>query len=150
MDTSSMDNRLFTRGAVEAATKAVNSPGKRLIRGVDKQSGCNVLLMQHKNGQFTVLAEYTVPPQGTPVECQCEPEHSVAKLGHCVDCPGFRPGQPNMLQPDLLRGSTGCPPRHADGSVHDFDWATYTDERMSTGVCRCGLSAIDYDVLVMP
>ena len=81
-------------------------------------------------------------------ECECDVDHSVTKLGHSRSCPFFKTDQANMLQPGLLAG--GCPPRHADGSEHDFNWATYNDDRSSTGVCRCGLAQIDHDMLVLP
>jgi hypothetical protein len=81
-------------------------------------------------------------------ECECEPEHSVAKLGHCRDCPGYRSDQPTLIRD--IPTTHGCPPRHADGTDHDFDWATYCDERDSYGVCYCGLRSIDYYLLVMP
>src|SRR5262245_52504199 len=118
-------NRLFTPEMLKAATQSVNSPARRLIRAVDKETGSSIVMVQHKNGAFTVIAEHIIPSHGGPVECECDPEHTVAKLGHCFDCPAFRPGQVTAIQHDLLRGSIGCPPRHFDGTPHDFDWATY-------------------------
>lgn len=82
-------------------------------------------------------------------ECTCTPEHSVTKLGHCRDCPAYRTDQPTMVEYELLVGG-GCPPRHRDSTPHDFHWATYEDETLGTGVCRCGLRAIDVDLMILP
>lgn len=67
-------------------------------------------------------------------ECTCPPEHSITKLGHCrtCDCP-----KGNTTMPDI-KLSPGCPPKHADGSEHNYNWATYCDNSTSYGVCRCG------------
>lgn len=82
-------------------------------------------------------------------ECECEPEHSVAKLGHCRDCPHYKSNQPTLIEGGIL-STFGCPPSHLDGSPHDFDWATYHDEREGYGVCRCGYRNVDYYLMVLP
>jgi len=143
-------NKMFTREMLKAATGVAQSPICKLVRGTDKDTGVTVVMAAHRNGQFTVLAEYVIPPKPNSIECECEPDHSVAKLGHCATCPGWTPGQATLLEPDLLRGSTGCPPQHGDGSPHNFDWATYADERLSTGVCRCGVSEMDWSIWFLP
>ena len=81
-------------------------------------------------------------------ECECDTEHTIAKLGHCIDCPHYKRGQPTQV----VDGLGGCAlyDRHADGSPHDFEWATYSDDTTSTGVCRCGLHAIHYDMARLP
>lgn len=84
-----------------------------------------------------------------PAECECEPEHTVSKLGHCRDCPGYRTDQPTMIVRSLATG-LGCPPVHVDNTPHDFDWATYADERESYGVCRCGYDNVSHALMVMP
>ncbi len=80
-------------------------------------------------------------------ECECPLEHSVGKLGHNTECPWYRSDQPTALQPGLLDPLLGCPPRHVDGTPHDFVWATRADSRSTTGVCRCGLADIDQAVM---
>ncbi len=70
-------------------------------------------------------------------DCECDTSHSVAKLGHCRDCPSFDSKQATMID-RRLSTTFGCPPQHLDGTEHDFEWATYSDERDSYGVCRCG------------
>jgi len=82
-------------------------------------------------------------------ECECEPDHSVAKLGHCFDCPNYRADQPTLIEYDLA-SALSCPPQHCDGTEHDYQWATYTDETMTTGVCRCGRRQIDASMLDLP
>lgn len=77
-------------------------------------------------------------------ECTCEPEHSVGKLGHSADCPWWGAHLPT----DQPRFSPHDPCVNSN-VVHDFSWATYEDDRMSTGVCRCGLREIDYDMARM-
>lgn len=141
---------MFTEQMLRLATQAVQSPIRRLVRGEDELTGSTVVMAQHRNGQFTVIAEHIIPERRASRVCECEAEHSVAKLGHCRTCPGYDPTEPNMVNPTLLRGSIGCPPRHADGSPHDFEWATYSDERMSTGVCRCGMSGLTWALLTLP
>jgi hypothetical protein len=43
----------------------------------------------------------------------------------------------------LIACAPGCGPRlHVDGTPHDFDYATYADERTSYGVCRCGFDSM--------
>ncbi len=95
-------------------------------------------------------------------ECECPPEHTVTKLGHNRDCPWF--GKLSKLNDTTLKGIaerypnvlnvltwTSCGSDNCvDGKSHNFDWATYSDETMSTGVCRCGLRSIDQDMLRMP
>lgn len=85
----------------------------------------------------------------TTTECECEPDHSVTKLGHCRDCPGYKRDQVTLIEHELA-SSFGCPPGHVDGTPHDFEWATYADETQSYGVCRCGLGYMDFTLLVMP
>lgn len=72
-------------------------------------------------------------------DCECPLDHSVTKLGHSRSCP--HPRGPTMLEHVEVR--PGCSPRHADGTPHDFDWATYADDRCSYGVCRCGHTSLD-------
>lgn len=82
--------------------------------------------------------------------CSCSPEHTVAKLGHCRSCHwSWANNSQNvaLTQPSLL-SRFGCPPRHVDGTQHNFSWATYSDTWLSTGVCRCGLQQIDVDLMV--
>lgn len=89
-------------------------------------------------------------------ECSCPTEHTIAKLGHCdtcdwsgIDCAeNDAPSEADHK----LRQFGGmmvhrCPPAHSDGTSHDFNWATYADEDETHGVCRCGLSAVDYDLM---
>lgn len=75
-------------------------------------------------------------------ECECDEDHSVTKLGHSRDCPwfGFEP-------PTFDSDHSACTSSNA---THDFTWATYNDETMSSGVCRCGLREIDYAMARMP
>lgn len=82
-------------------------------------------------------------------ECTCDESHSVAKLGHCRDCEAFRPNQSTMIEHAMSNG-WGCPPSHADGTPHDFDWATYSDETASYGVCRCGQDSMNHDLFILP
>lgn len=91
-------------------------------------------------------------------ECECPPEHTVTKLGHNRDCPWF--GKLAKLNDQTLQAVTAAHPlvavfccggpTCADGEPHNFDWATYSDSTMDTGVCRCGLREIDFDMLRMP
>jgi hypothetical protein len=81
-------------------------------------------------------------------ECSCEAEHSVAKLGHCADCPHYKRDQDTQIQHQL--GGCALGNGHHDGTLHDFNWATYEDETTSTGVCRCGLWQLDYLLARMP
>lgn len=83
------------------------------------------------------------------VECGCAPEHSIAKLGHSEACGYYRPGQPTQI--DRTLGGCAMIDRHSrDGSQHDFGWATYEDDEIATGVCRCGLREIDFDMARLP
>lgn len=70
-------------------------------------------------------------------ECSCPTEHSITKLGHCRSCPWFTGSHPSACVVE-----SRC--------EHDFDWATYADDSMITGVCQCGVRAIDYHALVGP
>lgn len=72
----------------------------------------------------------------------------MSKLGHCRDCPHYRFMQPTLIR--RIEMAPGCPPTHADGTPHNFDWATYADERQTHGVCYCGLSSVDLDLLLLP
>lgn len=83
-------------------------------------------------------------------ECECPTEHSVAKLGHSDLCPFFSPTQLTMIVPTLATILIGCPPKHIDGTEHDFSWASYEGRTLSTGVCRCGLRDIDFCLMRMP
>jgi hypothetical protein len=103
-------------------------------------------------------------------ECTCPPEHSVTKLGHCRTCDAYevarRAERIELPAEDLIAlklatidgdmtmaHSCGgpCPTsRGRRGGRHDFDWATYADDECSYGVCDCGLSAIDFDMMSMP
>lgn len=81
--------------------------------------------------------------------CSCPAEHSITKLGHCRTCRFFasmtdadRAAQRGEQIP-VLRATL----EHADGTRHNFGWATYSDARQSTGVCRCGVSEIHYDAM---
>lgn len=73
-------------------------------------------------------------------DCTCSPEHTIAKLGHCVSCPWS--GTVLVKYPTEL-SRFGCPPRHSDGTHHDFTWAHYEDDEQMTGVCSCGFREID-------
>lgn len=73
----------------------------------------------------------------TPKECECPLEHSITKLGHCRDCSHHGTASDTQMVPQV-ECLPGCPPRHADSTPHDFDFATYADDRVSYGVCRCG------------
>lgn len=84
-----------------------------------------------------------------PKECECPTHHSVAKLGHSDICTYYRRNQETRVHGGLLT-LFGCPPAHNDGTKHDFDWASYEGETVTTGVCRCGLREIDYDLMTMP
>lgn len=68
-------------------------------------------------------------------DCECPLDHSVTKLGHCKDCPYKDVARPVLPDVPLAPGG---PPRHADGTPHDYEWATYADDHQSYGVCRCG------------
>lgn len=83
-------------------------------------------------------------------ECVCDISHSIVKLGHCADCPWYKPDQLTELKPELLRGHLGCPPQHSDGTPHNFDWATYCDDTMSHGVCVCGMTGVDDSIWYGP
>jgi hypothetical protein len=83
-----------------------------------------------------------------PAECECSPEHSVTKLGHSRDC-GYYDVHRVVFDRMAARSivtSCGTDVCH-DGSPHDFNWATYDDAEMSTGVCRCGLRELDLMLL---
>lgn len=144
-------NRVFTPEMLKLATQVVQSPIRRLVRGEDELTGSTVLMAIHHNGRLTVLAEHIISDsRGPKPDCECDEGHSIAKLGHSRDCPWYRTDQLTTVQPELLRGSIGCPPRHADGSPHNFSWATYADERTSTGVCVCGTSSLSWSLWSMP
>ena len=144
---------LFTSEMLAQASLQAKSPIKKLIRGEDSETGSAVLAAVHDNGVITILAEAIVHlHRGTvPMpECECDETHTVVKLGHSCDCPWYKPDQLTAVQHDLLRGSIGCPPRHVDGTDHDFEWATYTDLRISTGTCRCGMTGLTHAVWTLP
>lgn len=91
------------------------------------------------------------------VGCECPPEHTVTKLGHCRSCPyhGYEFSELEVNRATTPRAfrrvftcGTLCP--LADGAQHDFEWATYSDDELTTGVCRCGLREIDHDMMVAP
>jgi hypothetical protein len=82
-------------------------------------------------------------------ECSCDPDHSITKLGHCSDCPHYNRGQVTAIEHAL--GRCLCwDSSHIDGTEHDFEWATYSDECVTTGVCRCGVREIDYMITRLP
>lgn len=92
-------------------------------------------------------------------ECECPKDHSVTKLGHCQDCPfngkhcpeNDEPVEPWLVEEIKYRFANGCgAEKHHDGTSHDFNWATYCDDTESTGVCRCRIREIDYDMRRMP
>lgn len=83
-------------------------------------------------------------------ECTCPTEHTIAKLGHCATCDYYaRDCYENDAPSRVVSGLLVriCPPSHCDGTPHDFTWATYADAESSFGVCRCGLGAIDFDLM---
>jgi hypothetical protein len=104
------------------------------------------------------------------VDCECPPEHSITKLGHNRDCPYT--GQFNARPLDAERQFRRCASiakarrergestggtlyvcgrdTHIDGTPHDFEWATYSDETTSYGVCFCGLTSFDFDIMRLP
>lgn len=131
------------------ATEPVKSPIKRLVRGEDPASGCSVLIAVHANGVHSIIAEHQ-PAEPPKLECACAEDHTVTKLGHSRACPWFRSDQLTAVMPDLLTKPRSCPPTHADGSHHSFEWATYTDDTLTTGVCRCGVHQIDIDMSTLP
>lgn len=92
----------------------------------------------------------TEPSQYEPGrnECACSTEHSIAKLGHCDSCPFWRRNQPDQIDTSL--GGCAMDGKHRDGTQHDFGWATYEDDTIGTGVCRCGLFEIHYDMARLP
>lgn len=148
-----MTHRLFTPEMLSKASQQVQSPIKKLIRGEDSETGSAILAAVHENGVITIMATaivYLARDTKPMPECECDEDHTVVKLGHCVDCPWYKPDQLTAIERDLVRGSIGCPPRHVDGSDHDFEWATYTDERISTGVCRCGMSGLSHALWTLP
>lgn len=78
------------------------------------------------------------------VECSCPEEHSITKLGHCRTCPWFDGSE--HVAPATAPGHITifvCPPSCTTGKAHNFDWATYSDEVQSYGVCSCGANAYD-------
>lgn len=90
----------------------------------------------------------------TKGECECPPEHTVCKLGHCASCPWhgviqIHPSRMMTTNVPRVWSWFACPPGCVD-EKHDFNWATYADDMMSTGVCKCGLREIDLSILVMP
>jgi hypothetical protein len=136
-------NRVFSPEALMRAEQAVRSPVKRLVRGEDPASGSTVLMGLHENGVYSVVAERFIPEsRGPKPECDCPLGHSIAKLGHCRSCYWYRSDQLTTTQPELLDGSLGCPPRHSDGTPHNYEWATYSDDTRSYGVCRCGMDGM--------
>ena len=74
-------------------------------------------------------------------ECLCPVDHSITKLGHCRTCPFHREDARLPAEAALTLFVCGTD-RHADGTPHDFDWATYADDFTSYGVCRCGMDAM--------
>ena len=144
---------LFTPEMLAKARERVRSPIKKLIRGECSETGSAVIAALHENGVITIMYEAIVYLQRDTrpkPSCKCDEAHSVVKLGHSRDCPWWKPDQLTAIEYDLVRGSIGCPPRHSDGSDHDFDWATYSDERTSYGVCRCGMSGLDWSLWTLP
>lgn len=90
-------------------------------------------------------------------ECTCDPSHTVCKLGHSRDCdsvglPSTHYEKGRILQSPAYRLGLfqHHSDLHTDGTKHDFDWATYSDDTMETGVCVCGLRQIDFDLLRLP
>jgi hypothetical protein len=101
-------------------------------------------------------------------ECTCPVEHTVTRLGHCRTCDAVDVARraaeamtpledvvagklANMDDPMIVFscGGNGCPVLQEDGA-HFFGWATYADDLCSYGVCRCGLTEIDFDIMRMP
>lgn len=72
------------------------------------------------------------------IECTCPTEHTITKLGHSRACHWF--GEPARVEIAIR----GCGGEHVDGTPHDFEWATYSDDTTTTGVCRCGTSALTH------
>lgn len=91
-------------------------------------------------------------------ECECPPNHTITKLGHNRDCPWF--GKIALLTDQTLQGIADRYPQVmlfqcggptcVDGKPHNFDWATYADDTLETGVCRCGYRELDHYLMVMP
>ncbi len=85
--------------------------------------------------------------------CECPPEHSVTKLGHCATCPD---GKIVVVRPCELMSSSVRPflqlwiCGEKTDHVHDFEWATYADEDESYGVCVCGLDQITHALWTGP
>jgi hypothetical protein len=144
--TSSM-TQLFTQEMLAKATEPAQSPFRRIQRGVDPDTGSSVIVGIHANGARTVLAVHIIPDRKPSAECECDVEHSITKLGHSRSCPWFRRAQPTMITRGVLKNGCGCPPTHADGTPHDFDWATYSDDFESYGVCYCGLDGMSFDLM---
>lgn len=93
-------------------------------------------------------------------ECECPEEHSITKLGHCRTC-SFHGvgghamcldvvGTPVIQQFDEVTVFSCGADGHTDGTPHDFSWATYSDETMSYGVCRCGYDDYTHSMLTLP
>lgn len=95
-----------------------------------------------------------------PAECECPTEHTITKLGHCRTCPYHgqvfaeleinRVTMPEAFHPQQRLTMFICGSRHADSTPHDFDWATYSDEEMSYGVCFCGVDSMTHALFTLP
>lgn len=88
-------------------------------------------------------------------ECECPEEHSITKLGHCRSCPFYRKLRAGLrYEPEKTAAQVSLfvcgSDKHADGTPHDFDWATYSDETESYGVCRCGYDNYSHAMLTLP
>lgn len=84
-------------------------------------------------------------------ECECPEEHTITKLGHCMTCPYYSDLEPSTLDVTGNMSLFVCAmDNHRDGTPHDFEWATYSDELMSYGVCRCGLDSMTLSMLTGP
>lgn len=75
------------------------------------------------------------------VECECSEAHSITKLGHAQNCPYFTK---HYSGGGCVNGK--CP----FGAEHNFEWATYEDDRMGTGVCQCGVTDMSFSMATMP
>lgn len=84
-------------------------------------------------------------------ECECPVDHTITKLGHCRTCPFYTPPPPIRILPGYLLTTSvfSCPPVPI-GHVHDFGWATYSDELESYGVCSCGYDSYQDALWTLP
>ena len=91
-------------------------------------------------------------------ECTCPVEHTVAKLGHCRTCDAAdvarraeremdehksRIAAAYLAAEDVAVFSCGGRCMATPSGVHNFNWATYSDDFASYGVCACGLTQVD-------